>query len=246
MLLIPSIDLRGGRCVRLHQGNFDAETRYETSADALLERYAAEGASWLHIVDLDGARDGVLANRAIVLALAAKGAVRLQVGGGVRSRAVVEDLLQHGVARVVVGSAALEQAEEVRHWFRLFGPDRICLAFDVREADSATPQVQTRGWVQGSGVSLWDSVAQFESDGLRHVLCTDVARDGALGGPNLDLYAQALHRFPAIEWQASGGVRDSADLAALAQLDVSAAVSGKALLENRLSSAELRPYFPAA
>ena len=159
---------------------------------------------------------------------------------------MVEDLLQNGVARVVVGSAALEQAEEVRHWFRNFGPDRICLAFDVREADSAAPQVQTRGWVRGSGVCLWDAVAQFEADGLRHVLCTDIARDGALGGPNLGLYAEARHRFPAIEWQASGGVRDCADLAALAQLGVSAAVSGKALLENRLSPAELRPYFPAA
>ncbi len=246
MLLIPSIDLRGGRCVRLHQGDFDAETRYETTADALLERYAAAGASWLHIVDLDGARDGVLAHRAIVLALAAKGAVRLQVGGGIRSLAVAQDLLQNGVARVVVGSAALEQSEAVRDWFHLFGPDRICLAFDVREADSSAPQVQTRGWLRGSGVCLWDAVAQFEACGLRHVLCTDVARDGALGGPNLDLYAQALRRFPAIEWQASGGVRDSADLAALAQLGMSAAVSGKALLENRLSSAELQPYFPAA
>ncbi len=117
------------------------------------------------------------------------------------------------------------------------------IAGDSRGCSS---NAQTRGWVRGSGVCLWDAVAQFEADGLRHVLCTDIARDGALGGPNLGLYAEARHRFPAIEWQASGGVRDCADLAALAQLGVSAAVSGKALLENRLSPAELRPYFPAA
>lgn len=246
MLLIPSVDLRGGHCVRLHQGDFAAETRYEVSADALLERYASYGASWLHVVDLDGARDGVLANRETVLALAVKGSLRLQVGGGVRSQAVVEDLLQNGVARVVVGSAAIERADEVRGWFRRYGPEHICLALDVREADTATPRVQTRGWARGTGVSLWDAVADYETSGVRHVLCTDVARDGALGGPNLALYAEAHRRFPGIAWQASGGVRDSTDLAALAQVGVSAAVSGKALLEDRLPAAELQPYFPAA
>lgn len=246
MLLIPSIDLRAGHCVRLHQGAFDAETRYDVSVGALLERYAAFGATWLHVVDLDGARSGVLANREIVLALATKKRVRLQVGGGVRSQEIIEDLLQNGVARVVVGSAAIERAQEVRRWFRRFGPDHICLALDVREADTATPRVQTRGWVQGSGVSLWDAVADYETLGLAHVLCTDVARDGALGGPNLALYAEARRRFPMIAWQASGGIRDSADLAALAQLGVGAAICGKALLENRFAPAELLPYFPAA
>ncbi|MGD9599842.1 MAG: HisA/HisF-related TIM barrel protein [Steroidobacteraceae bacterium] len=246
MLLIPSIDLRGGRCVRLHQGDFDAETQYPASPMELLERYAACGARWLHVVDLDGARDGVLAHRDTVLALAARQRLRLQAGGGVRSEAVVEDLLQNGIARVVVGSAAVEQATDVRNWFRRFGPEHICLALDVREADTATPRVQTRGWRAGSGVSLWDAVADYETLGLRHVLCTDIARDGALAGPNLALYAEARRRFPAMAWQASGGVRGEPDLAALAALGVSAAVSGRALLEDRLSGAELQPYFPAA
>ncbi|MCW5572557.1 MAG: 1-(5-phosphoribosyl)-5-((5-phosphoribosylamino)methylideneamino)imidazole-4-carboxamide isomerase [Steroidobacteraceae bacterium] len=246
MLLIPSIDLRGGHCVRLHQGDFAAETRYEVSAGALLARYAGQGASWLHVVDLDGARDGVLANRAIVLQLAAQRRLRLQVGGGVRDHAAVDDLLQNGVERVVVGSAAIERSGEVRGWFRRYGAERLCLALDVRDAASDNPRVQTRGWLKGSGVSLWDAVADYAACGLVHVLCTDVARDGALAGPNLELYAQARRRFPAIAWQASGGVRDGADLAALAALGVAAAVSGKALLENRISAQELAPYFPAA
>ncbi|MGE0581609.1 MAG: 1-(5-phosphoribosyl)-5-[(5-phosphoribosylamino)methylideneamino] imidazole-4-carboxamide isomerase [Steroidobacteraceae bacterium] len=246
MQLIPSIDLRGGRCVRLHQGDFDAETRYEMGAEALAARYAAYGARWLHVVDLDGARDGVLAHRDVVLALAAMGAPRLQVGGGVRSVEIVEDLLQNGVGRVVVGSAAIERAPEVRQWIRRFGPEHICLALDVREADTAHPRVQTRGWVRGSGVCLWDAVADYGALGITHVLCTDVARDGALGGPNLELYAEGRRRFPHIAWQASGGVRDASDLAALARLGVSAAVSGKALLENRMTPGELQPYFHAA
>jgi len=246
MLLIPSIDLRGGRCVRLHQGDFDAETTYESSATQLLAQYAAFGARWLHIVDLDGARDGVLANRALVLELAAQRLAHLQVGGGVRSQAVVDDLLENGVERVVIGSAAIERAIEVRDWFRRYGPERLCLAFDVRDADSGNPVVQTRGWVQASGMSLWRAVESFEPCGLVHVLCTDVARDGALAGPNLALYAEAQRRFPQIRWQASGGVRDAADLAALARLGVSAAISGKALLEQRIDPVELQPYFPAA
>lgn len=246
MLLMPSIDLRGGHCVRLHQGDFAAETRYEASADALLARYADYGASWMHIVDLDGARDGVLAHRDIVIALAAARRVRLQVGGGVRSGATIEDLLQNGVERVVVGSAAIEQRAAVRGWLREFGPERLCLALDVRDADSGTPQVQTRGWLQGSAVNLWDAVADYVPCGLVHVLCTDVARDGALAGPNVELYTEARRRFPDIAWQASGGVRDSRDLAALAAIGVAAAISGKALLENRISAGELAPYFPAA
>jgi phosphoribosylformimino-5-aminoimidazole carboxamide ribotide isomerase len=246
MLLIPSIDLRGGHCVRLHQGDFGAETRYEASADALLERYASYGASWLHVVDLDGARDGEPAHRGTVVALASRALLRLQVGGGVRSEAGVEALLEGGISRVVVGSAAIEAAGEVRRWFRRFGPDRICLALDVRDADSVQPIVQTRGWLRGSGVSLWDALADYATVGLRHVLCTDVARDGALAGPNLALYAEALRRHPAVEWQASGGIRDGDDLAALAGLGIKAAVSGKALLENRLTATELLPYFHAA
>jgi len=246
MLLIPSIDLRGGRCVRLHQGDFDAETAYEADPAQLLSRYAGYGARWLHIVDLDGARDGVLANRALVLALAAQRRLHLQVGGGVRSSAVVDDLLENGVERVVIGSAAIERAVEVRDWFRRYGPERLCLAFDVRDADTDAPIVQTRGWVQGSGVSLWRAVESFEPCGLEHVLCTDVARDGALTGPNLALYTEARRRFPQVRWQASGGVRDAADLAALARLGVSAAISGKALLERRIDPTEMQPYFPAA
>src|SRR5262245_56622505 len=120
MLLIPAIDLRGGRCVRLYQGDFNAETRYSSEPLELLNRYRALGASWLHVVDLDGAKEGVLANRSIIVGLARAGGVKLQVGGGVRSAAVIEDLLAAGVARVVVGSAAIEQPETVLGWIEQF------------------------------------------------------------------------------------------------------------------------------
>ncbi len=246
MLLIPAIDLRNGRCVRLFQGDFRAETRYEFEPHELLLRYRALGASWLHIVDLDAARDGTLANRATILALAGQRAVRLQVGGGMRSAEAIEDLLRHGVERVVVGSAAVERPLEVAAWLGRFGPEHVCLAFDVILDDTSEPRVRTRGWTQSTGVSLWQAVEPFISVGLKHVLCTDIERDGAMSGPNVDLYRRAVERFPQFAWQASGGVRDAADLMALQRIGVAAAVSGKALLEERFTSEELRPFLPNA
>jgi len=246
MLLIPSIDLRAGACVRLFKGDFAAETRYQLGAHELLARYRTLGASWLHVVDLDGARDGTLGNLALIHALASQRALRLQVGGGVRGAEVIDDLLTHGVARVVIGSAAVERPEDVGRWLRSYGPERICVAFDVRLDALAVPRLHTRGWKQKTALSLWDAVAEFTDDGLRHVLCTDIERDGALAGPNLALYIEALQRFPKIQWQASGGIASGSDLNALAALGVPAAISGKALLEERISFEELRLFLPNA
>jgi phosphoribosylformimino-5-aminoimidazole carboxamide ribotide isomerase len=253
MLLIPAIDLRNGRCVRLYQGDFGAETRYEHEPHELLLRYREFGASWLHVVDLDGAKDGVLANRSVILALASQRAVKLQVGGGVRSAAVIDDLLRNGVERVVVGSAAVQRPDEVAEWFARFGTERICLALDIRMdsggepgSPMGQPRVRTHGWREGTAISLWEAISRFPTGMVKHVLCTDIERDGAMTGPNLNLYRTALSRFPRLSWQASGGVRNAADLAALAEIGVTAAVSGKALLEERMTPEELRPFLPDA
>jgi len=246
MLLIPAIDLRKGRTVRLFQGDFDAETRYELQPHELLLRYRGLGASWLHVVDLDGAKDGSLSNRSIIVALASQRAVRLQVGGGIRSLATIDDLLQQGVSRVVIGSTAVERPDEVNEWLVRYGPEKICLAFDIRLDDGGVPRVRTRGWTEGTALSLWDAVARFPAGRLKHVLCTDIERDGALTGPNVELYREAVTRFSHLQWQASGGVRDASDLAALAKTGVAGAVSGKALLEERITSEELRPFLQDA
>ena len=242
MQLIPSIDLRGGHCVRLFKGAFDAETRYELDPVMLVGRYADMGARWLHVVDLDGARDGVMGNRELLGRMAALGRLKIQVGGGLRSMAVIDDLRAAGVSRAVIGSAAVEQPEIARTALQHLGTDGVCLAIDVRVDAGGVPRVRTRGWVTEHPVSLWDLIAQFQADGLRHVLCTDIERDGALGGPNLALYEEGLKRCPGIAWQASGGVRDAADLAALARVGVAAAISGKALLEGRMTTEELQPF----
>jgi phosphoribosylformimino-5-aminoimidazole carboxamide ribotide isomerase len=166
----------------------------------------------------------------------------VQVGGGVRQRAIVDELLSLGVARVVVGSAAVEQPDEVAAWLRAYGPERVCLAFDVRLDSTGLPQLQTRGWREATTVSLVEAVERFEQHGLQHVLCTDIDRDGALAGPNVELYRQCAARFPTISWQASGGVRDSADLQALHDAGAAAAISGKALLEGRIDADQMRQW----
>lgn len=246
MLLIPSIDLRGGACVRLYQGDFDAETRYAADPRSLLTRYRALGASWLHIVDLDGARDGALGNRALIGELAAQRAMHLQVGGGVRDAGLIDELLSCGIERIVIGSAAVERPAEVAAWLQRYGSERLCLAFDVRLDAKGVPRLQSRGWREATEQSLWDAIEPFAPAGLRHVLCTDIERDGALTGPNVALYAEAQRRFPDLQWQASGGIARGADLAALAATGVAAAISGKALLEERISIEELRPFLPNA
>jgi phosphoribosylformimino-5-aminoimidazole carboxamide ribotide isomerase len=246
MQLIPAIDLAGGRCVRLYQGDFAAQTHYPTEPRALLEKYRVLGAAWLHVVDLDGARDGNQCNAAIVQDLAAHNALMLQTGGGLRTAALIQRMLAAGAQRCVVGSAAVTQVDAVRRWLRRFGPERIVLAFDVRLDAAGIPCVATHGWQTQSTRPLWDALSCYTDVKLRHVLCTDVGRDGTLAGPNLALYREAVRRHPQIDWQASGGIRDGADLAALAAAGAAAAISGRALLEDRIPAAEMRPFLPNA
>jgi phosphoribosylformimino-5-aminoimidazole carboxamide ribotide isomerase len=247
MRLIPAIDLRGGSCVRLLQGRFDTETVYAADPLDVLDRYLALGARQIHVVDLDGARDGSQGNRHAIQRIAARaGKDAIQVGGGVRTRHVADELFAIGVARAVVGSVAVTQPDEVASWLTEFGPERIVLAFDVRLDEGDTPRLATHGWERQTQTSLWDAIERYLPAGLRHVLCTDVARDGALSGPNVALYAECVRRFPGIAWQASGGVSEVADLHALAATGSTAVISGRALLEGRLTAEELVPFLPAA
>lgn len=246
MLLIPAIDLRGGCCVRLRQGDFAAETSYAVKPAALLRHYQGLGVRWIHVVDLDGAQEGIRLNAPIVASLARHPSMCLQVGGGVRSASAIKALLDAGAARVVIGSSAVQRPREVNAWLKRFGVERICLAFDVRADRKGVPYVSTHGWTRDSAVSLWSAIAAFPRSRLRHVLCTDINRDGTLKGPNLALYRAALGRFPHIAWQASGGIRSATDLSSLARLGVAAAVSGRALLEQRITQEELTPFLPDA
>jgi len=246
MELIPAIDLKEGRCVRLFKGDFDAETVYSNDPAEILARYRAFGARRIHVVDLDGAKDGTQANRDVIVKFASDRSLKLQVGGGLRSLDRVKALLDTGVERAVIGSVAINSPDVVISWLSEVDPTRVVLALDVRLDASGMPMLTSHGWQQTSTVNLWSLVERFVRSGIGHVLCTDVARDGALTGPNFELYADAVRRFPELQWQASGGVATARDLIALRECGVAAVISGKALLENKISSEELRPFLPNA
>jgi phosphoribosylformimino-5-aminoimidazole carboxamide ribotide isomerase len=248
MRLVPAIDLKNGRCVRLLRGDFARETAYPAAPLALARKYRTMGADWLHVVDLDGAREGRTdsGNRALITEIARESGLELQVGGGLRTRSDVERVLEAGAARAVIGSTVLSDPAAVRAWIEDFGRERIALALDVRLDADGTPCLVTHGWQRQTSRLLWEGLAELAAGAPTHVLCTDVARDGALSGPNVALYAEAARRFPGIAWQASGGIRDAEDLRALAYCGVSAAISGKALLEDLIPIEELRPFLPNA
>jgi|SRR5690606_11182812 len=240
MKLIPAIDIRDGRCVRLFKGDFDKETRYDADPVELAARYRALGAAWLHVVDLDGAAAGAPRNLDLIRKMRVDG-LCVQLGGGIRDEASLEQALD--VAdRIVLGSLAVTRPERVREWLERYGAERFTLGFDVRIDDGGTPYVTTHGWTRTSSLTLDDAVRQFLPSGLVHVLCTDVARDGALAGPNVELYAALVRRWPTLAVQASGGIRNADDLATLAATGVAGAISGKALLEGRIRPDEIRAY----
>jgi phosphoribosylformimino-5-aminoimidazole carboxamide ribotide isomerase len=244
MRLIPAIDLRDGRCVRLFKGDFEQETRYPVDPVALAAQYRELGAEWLHVVDLDGAKSGSPVNLPLIERMRAAAGVDVQYGGGIRTSASLQQALRV-VTRAVVGSLAVTDPVTVTEWFTKHGPERLVLALDVR-LDDGTPMVATHGWTRASALTLAAAIDRYVAVGLRHVLCTDIDRDGALTGPNVDLYRDCAARWPEIEFQASGGVRNVADLAALAAAGAAAAVSGKALLEGRLTPEEIRPFLRGA
>lgn len=245
MELIPAIDIRGGRCVRLLRGEFDQETRYELDPRELAQSYRAAGARWLHIVDLDGARDGRRANAELIAGIAAASDLRLQLGGGIRDEASLDEALACA-DRVVIGSLAVTEPARVAGWLERHGPERIVLGLDVRLDPEGLARVTTHGWTRDSELSLDQAIRDYRAAGLRHVLCTDIARDGALSGPNVELYRRVQSAWPDIALQASGGVQAAADLDALAAVGVAAAISGKALLENRIRFEEIRSFLPNA
>ncbi len=242
MKIIPAIDLKDGKCVRLFKGDFDRVTEYSSDPTVIGRRFSQLKVADLHIVDLDGARSGTQDNAQIVAEIASQTDLSIQLGGGIRERADIERWLSHGVRRCVIGSVAISEPDIVIGWLNEFGADRIILALDVKIDDQGTPQLTTHGWTRNSGVSLWDCLGAFAAAGAQHVLCTDVARDGAMSGPNVELYEETLRRFPRLLLQASGGVRNLADLEQLRDSGLPAAITGRALLDGEISEDEVATF----
>ena len=236
--IIPAIDLLDGSCVRLLHGDFNKCKVYDLDAVRLAAVYAREGAQWLHVVDLAASRDGKTADIKPLLRLLGKAEQSVQTGGGVRGASDIRTRLENGASRVVVGSLSVTEPETFAEWLTTFGADRLVAALDVRIENDGTPLLRTHGWTRGSGDTLWQLLDYYSDKGLKHVLCTDIGRDGALTGSNLDLYRQVTSRYPDLEVQASGGVSGLLDLRQLATTGVASAIVGKALLEGCFTVAD--------
>jgi phosphoribosylformimino-5-aminoimidazole carboxamide ribotide isomerase len=231
--LYPAIDLRAGRAVRLYQGDYSQETVYGTDPVAVARSFAAAGARWIHAVDLDAARSGVAENRGVVASIAGAvhPSVAVQSGGGVRSADAADALMSAGVARVVLGTAALESPDLVA---ALASRMPVAVGLDVRGRE-----VAIHGWTAGSGADVLDVVRRFEDVGVEAVIVTQIARDGTLSGPDVEGLSAVLE-VTSLAVIASGGVGSLADLETLASLSaagrtLAGAIVGKALYEGRFT-----------
>ena len=246
MRIIPAIDIKDGKCVRLLQGRFDAVTHYSDDPADVARRFAALDVRDLHIVDLDGARTGRQANTDAIRRIAGATSFNIQLGGGLRRREALEHWFDNGVRRCVIGSLAVHDSSLVANWLHEFGGERIVLALDVTIAADGAPLIATDGWTRTSRKNLWDCLDEYRDAGVRHVLCTDISRDGALAGPNVGLYRDIVRRYPGLELQASGGIRNAADLRTLESVGIPAAISGRALLDGAITADEVASFRQSA
>ncbi|MCU0962613.1 MAG: 1-(5-phosphoribosyl)-5-[(5-phosphoribosylamino)methylideneamino]imidazole-4-carboxamide isomerase [Pirellulaceae bacterium] len=231
MEIWPAIDLRGGKCVRLRQGDYAQETVYDDDPAAVARRWVAAGARQLHLVDLDGARDGQLANRGSVAAILRAIDVPCQLGGGVRDEATLVDLLGLGLTRLVVGTQVLRDPDWVRRMCRAY-PERVVVGIDARQG-----YVATDGWRATSRTRAVDVARQWAGEPIAAIVYTDIARDGMLAGPNVEAMAE-LASAVAVPVVASGGVTTVDDVRRLATTGVAGCIIGRSLYEGTVTLGE--------
>ena len=228
MIVYPAIDLMDGKCVRLFKGDFEQKTIYDDSPEIVALKFYQEGAQWLHLIDLDGAKDPSSRQVEIIHKIIRSSNLQVQTGGGIRNEEDIVQLLDAGVSRVIVGSLSVKKPEIVKEFFAKFGSEKICIAADIFFVEDAY-HVAVEGWKNKSKISLQALINNFLPHGLKHILCTDISRDGTLTGSNHELYDLIQRDFPDIELQASGGV---ASLDDLKRLNTAGVIIGKALYEG--------------
>lgn len=231
MLVIPAIDIRDGRCVRLHQGAYDEETVYYDDPVKMAKLWRVQNAQTLHVVDLDAARGEGAHNRDVIGSVCEALDIPIQLGGGIRSMEQIEAALEQGVYRVILGTAAVRTPSLVADAVDAFGPQRVVVGLDARDGE-----VRVQGWTEGSGLDAVSFAKDMEQRGVRRFIYTDISRDGTLDGPNIAAYRTLGRQLSAAKITASGGVGEHSDLLDVQTLEpygVDSVVVGTALYENR-------------
>lgn len=246
MEVIPAIDLLGGKVVRLYKGDFKQVTEYPEPPVSVAARYGKAGVTSLHVVDLDGARTGQFAHLECITEITSTIGLAVQVGGGIRQIEQARAIIAAGAERVVIGSTAAQAPDTVINWFGELGPDAIVIGLDVGIENGGDPIVKTHGWTESSNQTLWSLMDKYMQAGARNFLCTDISRDGTLAGPNMQLYRECCTRYPKARLIASGGLSSATELPELASTGVAAVVTGKALLDGRLTLEEIELFLQNA
>ena len=232
MQLYPAIDMKNGQCVRLRQGAFKDITIYSDAPEKVAAHWQEKGASFLHLVDLDGALAGYSVNEEVIRRIADTVSIPIEIGGGIRSKEAVERMLDLGVRRVIIGTKAAEHPEFLRDMVRTFGEEAIVAGMDAKDG-----MVAVEGWEKVSSLTASDLCLTMKEYGVRHIVYTDISRDGMLSGPNVEA-TRKLTEETGLDIIASGGVSCMEDLKCLHEAGIRGAIIGKALYENRIDLAE--------
>ncbi|MBE6598100.1 MAG: 1-(5-phosphoribosyl)-5-[(5-phosphoribosylamino)methylideneamino]imidazole-4-carboxamide isomerase [Ruminococcaceae bacterium] len=222
MNIFPAIDLIDGKAVRLFKGDYDQKTVFSDDPVGVAIGFREAGAEYLHLVDLDGAKSGKAENLALISEIIKKSGLKVEVGGGIRTEETIRQYVDIGVLRVILGTIAVTDREFLREMVAKYG-DRIAVGVDIKDG-----MVATHGWMNTSGIDCFDFMEELQSMGVKTVICTDISKDGAMAGTNLELYRELLRRFD-IDLVASGGVSSMADVTALREMNIYGAILGKAL-----------------
>lgn len=237
MQIIPAIDIIDGKCVRLTQGDYNQKTIYNEDPLEMALKFQDAGLQRLHLVDLDGAKAGVVTNWKVLERLTAKTALVIDFGGGIKKEEDLAVVFNSGASYATIGSLAVKQEAVFVEWIKNYGADKFLLGADVKEE-----KIAIAGWLETTDVWIYDFIEKYMSHGIQQLFCTDVSKDGKLEGPAVALYQQILEKFPSLHFIASGGVSNMNDLELLREAGCAGAIVGKAIYENRISIKELSKF----
>lgn len=235
--IIPAIDIIGGKCVRLTQGDYAQQKVYNEHPLEVAKEFEGHGIQRLHLVDLDGAKKGAVVNWKVLEAIAGKTSMVIDFGGGIKSDQDIDIVFDSGAAMATIGSVAVKQPEVFFGWLKRYGAEKMFLGADVKNE-----QVAVGGWLETTALSVFDFLKSNLDNGVQQVFCTDIAKDGLLQGPSTELYRRIMEKLPGIQLTASGGVSHIGDVEELQQAGCTGVIIGKAIYEGRITMAELKPF----